>query len=178
MEPDSESAYADYVEQSWPSLVRAAVFLGARPDEAEDLAQTTLVRCYTGWDRVSSADNRDAYVYRMLLNCLRDNRRSRWWKDRVATGALEDGGAGTMLTAVGDGTDAVALADAVHRALSCLSKPNRDVVVLRYFVQLTEKQTADVLGVPAGTVKSRLSRSLAQLAANDHILDLSGGASR
>jgi RNA polymerase sigma factor (sigma-70 family) len=152
----------------------AAVFLGALPHEAEDLAQTTLVRCYTGWDKVSSADNRDAYVYRMLLNCLRDNRRSRWWKDR-ATGDLEDGG---RRTAVADGTDAVALADAVHRALDCLSKPNRDVVVLRYFVQLTERQTADVLGVPPGTVKSRLSRSLALLAANDHILDLSGGASR
>ena len=50
--------------------------------------------------------------------------------------------------------------------------------MLRYFVQLTEQQTADVLGVPAGTVKSRLSRALAQLAANDHILDLTEGARR
>jgi len=175
---DTEAEYAAYVEQAWGTLVRAAVFLGALPHEAEDLAQTTLVRCYTGWDKVSGADNRDAYVYRMLLNCLRDVRRSRWWKDRAATGELGDGGPGSLQTSVGDGTDAVALADAVHRALSCLTKPNRDVVVLRYFVQLTERQTADVLGVPAGTVKSRLSRSLALLAANDHILDLSGGASR
>ena len=175
MDRDSEAEYAAYVEQAWGTLVRAAVFLGALPHEAEDLAQTTLVRCYTGWDKVSSADNRDAYVYRMLLNCLRDSRRTRWWKDRAATGALEDAG---RLLADADNTDAVAVADAVHRALSCLSKPNRDVVVLRYFVQLTERQTADVLGVPAGTVKSRLSRSLAQLAANDHLLDLSGGASR
>ena len=82
MDPVNESAYADYVEQSWPTLVRAAVFLGARPHEAEDLAQTTLVRCYTGWERVNNAENRDAYVYRMLLNCLRDVRRTRWWKDR------------------------------------------------------------------------------------------------
>ena len=175
MDRDTEAEYAAYVEQAWRTLVRAAVFLGAQSHEAEDLAQTTLVRCYTGWDKVSNADNRDAYVYRMLLNCLRDNRRSRWWKDRAATGELEDGG---TTSAVGDGTDAVAVADAVHRALSCLTKPNRDVVVLRYFVQLTERQTADALGVPPGTVKSRLSRSLAQRAANDHILDLSGGASR
>jgi RNA polymerase sigma-70 factor (sigma-E family) len=172
---DTEAEYAAYVERAWGTLVRAAVFLGAQAHEAEDLAQTTLVRCYTGWDKVSSADNRDAYVYRMLLNCLRDNRRTRWWKDRAATGELMDGGS---TTSVSDGTDAVATADAVHRALDCLTKPNRDVVVLRYFVQLTERQTADVLGVPAGTVKSRLSRSLALLAANDHILDLSGGASR
>lgn len=173
MDPDNEAAYADYVEQSWPTLVRAAVFLGARPHEAEDLAQTTLVRCYTGWDRVNSADNRDAYVYRMLLNCLRDVRRTRWWKDRQyeipdAPGR-DTSGAGT------DAAERIAVADAVHRALAALSKPNRDVVVLRYFVQLTEKQTAAALGIPPGTVKSRLSRALAHLAANDHLLDLSGG---
>jgi RNA polymerase sigma-70 factor (sigma-E family) len=173
---DSEAAYAAYVEQAWGALVRAAVFLGAQPHEAEDLAQTTLVRCYTGWDKVSSADNRDAYVYRMLLNCLRDSRRSRWWKDRASSAALDEGRATGPAHTAADAAEAVAVADAVHRALSCLTKPNRDVVVLRYFVQLTERQTADALGVPAGTVKSRLSRALAQLAANDHLLDL--GSSR
>ena len=173
VDPASEAAYAAYAEKAWATLVRAAVFLGAMPHEAEDLAQTTLVRCYTGWERVSNADNRDAYVYRMLLNCLRDARRTRWWKDRSDQDVTDRG---TTAGAAGDAAEAVAVADAVHRALDCLSKPNRDVVVLRYFVQLTEKQTADVLGVPPGTVKSRLSRSLAQLAANDHLLDLSGGS--
>jgi RNA polymerase sigma-70 factor (sigma-E family) len=172
VEPQHESAYADYVEQSWPTLVRAAVFLGARPHEAEDLAQTTLVRCYTGWDRVSNAENRDAYVYRMLLNCLRDVRRTRWWKDRQYDdpAVLE-----RRAPVAGDASERIVVADAVHRALGSLSKPNRDVVVLRYFVQLTEKQTAEALGVPAGTVKSRLSRALAHLAADDHLLDLTGG---
>ena len=163
-----ESDYADYVEQSWPTLVRAAVFLGARPHEAEDLAQTTLVRCFTGWDRVSSAENRDAYVYRMLLNCLRDARRTRWWKDRQY-----DAPSTWERDHAPDAADAVATADAVHRALDGLSKPNRDVVVLRYFVQLSERQTAEALGIPAGTVKSRLSRALAQLAADRHLRDIS-----
>ncbi|GAA3525590.1 SigE family RNA polymerase sigma factor [Nocardioides daeguensis] len=171
MEPETEAAYADSVQQSWPSLVRAAVFLGARPHEAEDLAQTTLVRCYTGWTKVSSAENRDAYVYRMLLNCLRDVRRTRWWKDRQY-----DAGLDAAHTAEPDATDRVALADAVHRALGGLTKPNREVVVLRYFVQLTERQTAEVLGIAAGTVKSRLSRALAHLAADDHLLDFTGGS--
>ncbi|MCX6398594.1 MAG: SigE family RNA polymerase sigma factor [Propionibacteriales bacterium] len=173
MDPETEAVYADYVEQSWPTLVRAAIFLGARPHEAEDLAQTTLVRCYTGWDRVNSAENREAYVYRMLLNCLRDTRRTRWWKDRQY-----DDPRALDRPAGGDAAERVAVADAVHRALGTLTKPNRDVVVLRYFVQLTEKQTAEVLGVPAGTVKSRLSRALAHLAANDHLLDLSGGSKK
>ena len=163
MDEAEEAAYADYVRASWRDLVRAAIFLGADPHDAEDLAQTTLVRCYSGWDRVSGADNRDAYVYRMLLNALRDVRRTRWWKSRVDVdleGSIEDR------------TEALAIADAVHRALSGLSKVNREVVVLRYFVQLTEAQTAAALGVPAGTVKSRLSRALASLARDSHLQNI------
>lgn len=175
MDPDNESAYADYVEQSWPTLVRAAVFLGARAHEAEDLAQTTLVRCYTGWERVSRAENRDAYVYRMLLNCLRDVRRTRWWKDRQYDDPAVFDRPGQVAGETSDDAERVAVADAVHRALGALTKPNRDVVVLRYFVQLSERQTAEALGIPPGTVKSRLSRALAHLAADDHLLDLSGG---
>lgn len=163
MDKAQEAAYADYVRARWRDLVRAAVFLGADLHEAEDLAQTTLVRCYTGWDRVSGADNRDGYVYRMLLNALRDVRRSRWWKSRVDLDL--DG-------VVDDRAEAVAVADAVHRALSGLSKVNREVVVLRYFVQLTEAQTAAALGIPAGTVKSRLSRALATLAGDRHLQDI------
>jgi RNA polymerase sigma-70 factor (sigma-E family) len=165
VDQDQEAAYAAYVGGHWRDLVRAAVFLGADLHEAQDLAQTTLVRCYSGWERVSSADNRDAYVYRMLLNTLRDVRRSRWWKGRADVEV--DAGA-----VVSDRTEAVATADAVHRALSALSKVNREVVVLRYFVQLSESQTASALGIPAGTVKSRLSRALAILARDRHLQDV------
>ena len=75
-----------------------------------------------------------------------------------------------------DRTTHVDTADAVHRAMEGLSRINREVLVLRYFVQLTEQQTADVLDVPAGTVKSRLSRALAQLAADNHLADLTEGS--
>ncbi len=162
---DDEDDFADYARQAWPTLVRAAVFLGAGPHEAEDLAQTTLVRCYTAWPRVAAADDRTAYVYRMLLNCLRDSKRRRWWGERPTERLPEPAGHGP------DRTTGVDTADAVHRALAGLSKPNRDVVVLRYFAGLTEAETAAALGVPAGTVKSRLSRSLAALAADAHLVD-------
>lgn len=166
---DDEAEFAEYVRDSWGTLVRAAVFLGCSMSEAEDLAQTTLVRCYTAWDKVSGADNREAYVYRMLRNCLRDSRRRRWWGERP-TEHLPD-------SASPDRTHQVDTADAVHRALDRLSRVNREVVVLRYFVQLTEQQTAEVLDVPTGTVKSRLSRALAQLAADHHLADLTEGRS-
>lgn len=163
MDRAQEAGYAAFVQVKWRDLVRAAVFLGADVHEAEDLAQQTLVRCYSGWERVEGADNRDAYVYRMLLNALRDARRSRWWRSRVDV---------DLEGVVADATDAVAMADAIHRALSGLSKVNREVVVLRYFVQLSEAQTAAALGIPPGTVKSRLSRALAALARDRNLQDI------
>ena len=164
MDATSEASYAEFVRSHWRDLVRAAIFLGASPHEAEDLAQQTLVRCYANWQRVTDATNRDAYVYRMLLNQLRDIRRTRWWRSRVD--AEPDG-------RVNDASDRVVIADAVNQALGGLSKAHRDVVVLRYFVQLTTAQTATALGISVGTVKSRLSRSLARLADSHHLTELS-----
>lgn len=164
MQAGSEAEFAEFVRTRWRDLVRAAIFLGATPDEAEDLAQQTLVRCFAAWERVQGADNTDAYVYRMLLNQLRDVRRTRWWRGRVD---------GEHDIAIVDSSEQHAVTDAVERALHGLTKNQRDVVILRYFVQLTEAQTASVLGIPPGTVKSRLSRSLAQLADSAHLSELS-----
>lgn len=164
---DDAAAFEEFVEAHWRSLVRAAVFLGAQAHEAEDLAQATLVKCYTKWSLVSAADDQNAYVYRMLLNTLRSDRRKLSWKLRSVAVAEPT---------IGDGSEAAAIADAVHRAMAGLSKDQQEVVVLRYFVQLTEAQTAAALGIPAGTVKSRLSRSLAHLSASNHLAEFAGGA--
>lgn len=164
---EHEAEYAAFVNERWSALVRTAVFLGAAPHEAEDLVQATLLLCYRKWRLVQAARDRDGYVYRMLMNVLRTDRRSAWHRRRSHVEANEE--------PVADSTEATAVADAVHRALATLTKDQRDVVVLRYFVQLSEAQTAQVLGVPAGTVKSRLSRSLALLSANHHLADVAGG---
>ncbi len=60
-------------------------------------------------------------------------------------------------------------------SLARLGPESRAVVVLRYYADLTERQTADVLGIALGTVKSRMSRALAQLATDPHLSDLPGG---
>ncbi len=161
---DDETDFAEYADASWRTLVRSAVFLGCTLPDAEDLAQTTLVRCYTAWPRVAAAENRDAYVYRILVNALRDVHRKQRWRERP-TAVLPD-------AAVDDATDSYDTVDSIHRALAALSRGNRDVVVLRYFTQLTERQTAQALGIAPGTVKSRLSRALAQLAGSHHLSDL------
>lgn len=164
---DRDGDYSAYVAARWAALVRSAVLLGCTPEEAHDLAETTLVRCYTAWDKVRRADDRDAYVYKMLLNCHRDSRRRRWWGERPTEKLPDRTGP--------DFTTRVDVVDAVQRALGDLAPPSREVVVLRYYANLTEQQTAQALGIAPGTVKSRLSRALVQLRANPHISDLSEG---
>lgn len=164
MDAATEASFAAFARVRWRDLVRAAIFLGASAHEAEDLAQQTLIRCYRSWDRVQQADNTEAYVYRMLLNQLRDARRTRWWRGRVDHEHDES---------VADSSDQLATADAIARAVADLSKAQREVVVLRYFVQLTEAQAAEALGIAPGTVKSRLSRALARLASSEHLTPLS-----
>lgn len=165
---DQDGDFSAYATASWGRLVRSAVFLGCSIEDAHDLVQTTLLRCYTSWARVQRAADRDAYVYRILLNCYRDSRRRRWWGERP-THTPPDRPTGADATAIVD------VADAVHRALDGLSSVNREVVVLRYYAHLSEQQTAEILNIAPGTVKSRLSRALAQLATSSHLADLPEG---
>lgn len=79
--------------------MRSAVLLGCSLPEAEDLVQATLERCYVKWAAVERAEHRDAYVAQVLLNCLRQSRRRRWWGERP-TAELPD-------TVLPDGTEVV-----------------------------------------------------------------------
>lgn len=160
--------YSDFVMQRWASLVKSAILLGCTVPDAEDLVQTALMRCYSSWGKVARAADRDAYVYRVLLNAHTDSRRRRWWGE-TPTAELPD------RSHRDSDHEAVDLSDAVRRALSRLSLVNRQVVVLRYYVHLSEQQTAQALGITAGTVKSRLSRGLNQLAADPDLAGLHDG---
>jgi len=166
---DQREDFSAYAAARWTTLVRSAVFLGCSLEEAQDLVQTTLMKSYVSWGRVSRADDRDGYVYRVLLNAFRDSRRRRWWGERPTAELPE--------THSADTTTDVDVADAVHRALDSLDPQFREVVVLRYFANLGEQQTATALRIPVGTVKSRLSRALKHLAVDDHLADLREGNS-
>jgi RNA polymerase sigma-70 factor (sigma-E family) len=156
-----DEEFAEFVNARWARFVKSAVLLGCSPGEAEDLAQTAMARCYVAWPKVSAARDRDAYAYRVLLNCHRDSRRRHWWRERPTDDLPE--------MAVADRTVSSDVAIDVERALSRLSTPAREAVVLRYYAHLTEQEMAAVLGVAPGTVKSRLSRALAELS-RDHTL--------
>ena len=156
--------FEEYAGARWRTLVRSAVLLGCDLHEAEDLAQATLERCYVKWAQVERAADRDAYVARILINLHRQSRRRRWWREQP-TDVLPDV-AGDDPTAVADGSETV------RRALTVLTPEHREVVLLRIQLQLSERQAAEALGVPPGTVKSRLSRALARLADDPDLIDL------
>lgn len=165
MNKDDDSS--EYVVARWPRLVRSVVLLGRTHAEAEDLVQTALERCLVKWRKVQQADDRDAYVHRVLINTFTSSRR-RHWTGEHPTPVLPDHSSGPNQTA---GVDD---ADAVLRALDQLTSDQRTAVVLRYYAQLSEHQMAAVLGVAVGTVKSRLSRALKNLAEDPHLADLRG----
>lgn len=160
--------FSAYMGSRYGALVRSAILLGCTQPDAEDLVQTTLARCYVSWPKVSRADNRDAYVYRMLVNALTDSRRRRWWGERPTAVLPEPPKSADQADPMG----ALDTADAVEHALSGLTPEHRRVVVLRFYAHLTEAQTADALGVAVGTVKSRTSRALDALARSEHLNDL------
>jgi len=161
---DRDEDFSDYVSARWTALSRSAVLLGCTLHEAEDLVQSTLAACYASWDKVVKARERDAYVYRVLVNMHARSRRRRWWGERP-TDALPE-------QPVADAFRHADVAEALRLALDALSPANRAAVVLRYYGQLSEAETAQALGVAPGTVKSRLNRALAQLSEDPNVTDL------
>ena len=158
--------FGEYVAARWPRLVRSAVLLGCSPAEAEDVVQTALMRCLVHWRKVERADDRDAYVHRILVNTFTSSRRRHWTREHAAAHMPE--------TPSLDDTVTIDTADAVLRSLDRLSRDQRTTVVLRYYAHLSEQQMATVLGVATGTVKSRLSRALKVLAEDPHLAELRG----
>jgi RNA polymerase sigma-70 factor (sigma-E family) len=158
----SEGDFAEYVGARRVRLIRTAVLLGCPEADAEDLVQTVLVRCLRSWGRVNGAENRDAYVNRILINTFH-SARSRRWNGELPTETLPEASAPDVDHATGI---------VVRRALAGLSPRHREALVLRYFSDLTERQTAIALGIAPGTVKSRVSRALAALSADEDIASL------
>lgn len=162
----TDEEFSEYVAARWPRLVRSAVLLGCEPAEAEDVVQTALTRCLQNWAKVRRADDRDAYVHRVLINAFTSSRRRHWLAERPTATLPETAGV--------DATVAFDAADALARSLGRLTSEQRECVVLRYYAHLTEAQMADTLGVAPGTIKSRLSRALKVLAEDPTLADLRG----
>ncbi|MCG7526725.1 SigE family RNA polymerase sigma factor [Streptomyces sp. OfavH-34-F] len=151
-------SFTSFVEARGPVLLRAARSLTANPSDAEDLLQTALTKTYVAWDRIEDHRALDGYVRRALLN----TRTSQWRKRKVDEFACDE--LPEPETVPGpDPAEQQSLHDAMWRAVLRLPARQRAMVVLRYYEDLSEAQTAEVLGVSVGTVKSAVSRALGKL---------------
>ena len=146
----TSTSFEEFVAARSAALLRTAYLLTRDHGLAEDLLQTALTKAYLAWSRIETSP--EAYVRRIMVTTF-----SSWWRRKwrgeTPTDDLPE-------HAVVEGRDHPGdLWDAIGR----LPHRMRAVLVLRYFEDLTEAQTAELLGVSVGTVKSQTSKALAKL---------------
>lgn len=152
-----DDEFADFVAARYRALVRTGLLLTGDAGHAEDLAQSALIKTYLAWPRLREPANAESYA-RKVLTRLAIRAGQRRWRGEIAADQLPEPSVGHPAEAtVGD------LAVDVRRALAALPDSQRAVLVLRYFDDQSEADTARLLGISPGTVKSRAARGLAAL---------------
>ncbi len=166
MDTEDDAAFRDFVIRQRTRLLRTAYLLTGHRHDAEDLVQTALIKAVPHWHRISG--DPEAYVRRILVRENISRWRGRRWREVV----VEDPGE------VGLHDEDVTGRIALHRALAQLPPRQRAVLVLRYFDDLSEAETARAIGCSVGTVKSTTSRALARLREQANVTDGHHSSSR
>jgi RNA polymerase sigma-70 factor (ECF subfamily) len=143
-----------FFSAAYPRLVRQLFAVVGDVGEAEDVVQEAFARAAVRWQRIRGYDNPEGWVRRVALNQARSNLR----RTRRTLAALVR--AGPLAEVAELSPDAMAVA----AAMSGLPLRHREALVLYYVVQLSIEEMAEQLGIPKGTVKSRLARGRARLA--------------
>ncbi len=165
-------AFARLIDRDLASSYRmASLLLGSEP-EAQDAVQDAVVTAWERFDDLRDRERFGAWFGRILVNGCRDRLRRR---GRVRFIALDGG----LERPVADGVSGIPEREALRDALAKLSGDHREVVVMRYLLDLPVEEIAERTGERLGTVKSRLHYGLAALrAAYDAADRLSGEATR
>ena len=154
-----DADFSAYLAARQASLLRTAYLLTGNRHDAEDLVQVAFAKLYLSWDKVRDRGSVDGYIRRILVNEHNSLWRRAWKRressqDHTVLGRLDE----PVHDSYDDGRASV-LWDVVQT----LPRRARAVVVLRYYEELSEAETADALGISVGTVKSQSSRALAIL---------------
>ncbi len=144
-----QRSFDDFYVLSRERLGRALALVLNDQDLGFEAVDEAMSRAYKQWDRVSQYENLEGWVFRVALNWARSSlRRARMGRAKQRLAATQPKSADQQID-----TD-------LERAINDLSAEHRAVVVLRFYADWTIDQIADALDLPAGTVKSRLSRAM------------------
>ncbi|HET7734849.1 MAG TPA: SigE family RNA polymerase sigma factor [Nocardioidaceae bacterium] len=151
--------FDEFVAARSTALLRTAYLLTRDHGRAEDLLQTALAKGWLAWSRIES--DPESYVRKIMVNTYSTWWRRRWNDERPTEQLPDQGYADADTTIRGD----------LWTALGNLPRGQRAVVVLRFFEDLTEAETARLLGCSVGTVKSQAARALARLRIDEALMD-------
>jgi RNA polymerase sigma-70 factor (sigma-E family) len=154
--PAEPDGFRDFVESRSPALLRSGWLLTGDWSSAEDLVQTALAAAWPRWASLRRQDAPELYVRKIMINTFLRWRQRRW-NGEIATARLPE------QAAYGDVFAQVDARQALLAALDRLPARQRAVVVLRYFADQTETQTAAAMGCSVGAVKSHAAKALSRL---------------
>ena len=152
------TAFGEFAEACAPSLFRTAYLMVGDHQLAQDLLQEALVKTLIAWPRLRDRANLEAYTRRIIVTTSISWRRRRSFHERPSDALPE--------RFEPDQVEAVVTHDAVVAALLTVPPRQRAAIVLRYYQDLTEAQTAEVMGCSVGAVKSQVSVGLTRLRAS------------
>ncbi|HEY8473094.1 MAG TPA: SigE family RNA polymerase sigma factor [Natronosporangium sp.] len=153
--PSMEEEFREFVAARSSALLRTAYLLAGDWGMAEDLLQTALTKTYLAWKRLGEIEAVEPYTRRVLVNTATSWWRRRWHGERPTEVLPERSGP--------DRHEEALQRDVMWRHVRALPARQRAVLVLRFYEDLSEAQTAELLNISPGTVKSQTARALATL---------------
>lgn len=156
---DQHESFDTYVRQRTPALFRIAYLLTGDHHHAQDLVQQALLKVVGRWRRLAADGDPDPYVRRVLYT----EHVGRWRRSKRTVSESGYAFPAGADPAVADTAESLVVALAMRQALARLAPRQRAVIILRYYEDLSEAQTAEMLGIHIGTVKSQARDALARL---------------
>ncbi len=154
--PDVD-AFSEFASARSGSLFRTAYLVIGDYQLAQDLVQESLVKTYLAWPRIRDLSNAEAYTRRVIVTTSISWRRRRSFRERPAENLPDPG--------VSDPTAGLPEQDELWVELHRLPPRQRTAVVLRFCEDLSERQTAELMGCSVGSVKRQVSVALTKLRA-------------
>jgi RNA polymerase sigma factor (sigma-70 family) len=157
------NAYGELVQAYQGIAFRTAYLITGSEADAEEAAQDGFVKAFYAFGRFRSGEPLRPWLLQIVANEARNRRRSAGRRARLALRAAEERPSGGAAPSPEDSLLSDERRGALLEAVNDLREEERLVVSCRYFLELSEEETAQALGLRRGTVKSRLSRGLTHL---------------